>query len=625
MRVAISNSLAYSRSHPYFLTTSRDFKEKIESALNFLNPIRIDVAGDTLFLGDKDCKKLPFSLELANILHQRKIKSVEFSPGLSVNEIADLLSLLSLQPKEIIKKGGLAGLLKNAGCAHISAIDLDYSGLLGAQGEDAKDIWLYLLKEAVEKKDASKISELADNFSASVKNISVKDIIEDDKLRQDLREFLRQLKDGEKEKLSRCFQEIFGLIARSPDQISFENTERLKEIFKDLNSSDFVDAIISQLSGETNLNTLNLGLFSRLVGEDKAGEIASGLKDKIESRMDLKNNPVLLKRVKELLSGSDEGSISSSYRVALLSLVKDISAGGALFFDRRQLLVSYRLVILNLFLQEDDPVGLNKLLARLDKEIGPASQEKEYGFLKYLSGALSQKRGKADPELSERAEKEISRIVENNIWDEEVSEDLIYLADSLRQSSLGPEAYLGKIFRERKLSACGLKLFLKFFPSHLGIFYGHLKEAHSDLDFLSQIIKILLLIKLPVSLAVLKEIYFSGNELVKIEVLKAMRQNNEFDPEFIFPILKEKSMILRKEALAVLSKEANLRQKGISMLLGIKSFLGMENQLLLENVLIMEELDIREASNYLTYFSRKKFFWNAELRNKSIEVLESWK
>ena len=103
LRIAINNSLAYSRQHPYFLKNSQDFKEKIEAAFKFLNSIRVDVASETIFLEGKDWQKLAFSSELANILHQRKIKSVEFKPGLTVNEVADFLSLLSLQPKEIIK------------------------------------------------------------------------------------------------------------------------------------------------------------------------------------------------------------------------------------------------------------------------------------------------------------------------------------------------------------------------------------------------------------------------------------------------------------------------------------------------------------------------------------------
>jgi len=122
----------------------------------------------------------------------------------------------------------------------------------------------------------------------------------------------------------------------------------------------------------------------------------------------------------------------------------------------------------------------------------------------------------------------------------------------------------------------------------------------------------------------LKEIFFSGNELIKIEVLKAMQESEKFDPDFIFPLLKEKSTILRREALAVLLKDDAAREKAIDMLLGMRSPWGMKNQLLLENILVIEELDVRQARNYLVLFSKKKFFWNRRLRDKALEALESW-
>lgn len=106
LRIAINNSQAYSRQHPYFLKSAQDFKEKIEGLLIFLNPIKVSISPDALFLDGKYWDKVVFSRELAQSLHQRKIKSIEFKLGLDVNELADLLSCLSLQPKEIFRSGG---------------------------------------------------------------------------------------------------------------------------------------------------------------------------------------------------------------------------------------------------------------------------------------------------------------------------------------------------------------------------------------------------------------------------------------------------------------------------------------------------------------------------------------
>jgi len=625
LRIAINNSLAYSRAHPYFLKNAQDFKEKIDETFNFLNPIKVNVATEALFLDGKEWKKAAYFVELAHILHQRKIKSIEFQPGLSAAEVADFLSLLALQPKEIIRNGGLSRLLGNAKSQHIRVENLDYAQLLGGQGEEAKDIWVYLFKEAVEKRDNRRINEFAGDFSKGLHYLNVKEIIEDDQLRQLLAHFLSHLKKEEKEKFFKCAQELSSFIVNSASQVSSDKADKLKEIFGGLESGDFTDILLSQLSGESSFNALNLELFSRLAGEKNAGQIASSLVSKVESRPDLKNNPVFLKQIRDLLSSPGKENASPVYRSALSALLKDISTAASLFFDCHALRVNYRMVILNLFVQEANPDELNLLLKRLDKGWEQVAQDKDYGFLRNLLDTLKQKRGGLPPDAAENIARQISRIVEADIWDGALPEDLIQLAASLEKSYSAADFYLNKLFQEKKLSLCGLKLFLGFFPAQLDTFYGLLKQRHADLEFLSQIIKISGQIDLPVSLAVLKEIYSFGNELMKTEVLRAMRACSEFDPEFIFPILREKSHSLKKEALLVLLRDSAAKPKAIEMLLGMRSPWGIKNQLLLENILVIEELGVREARDDLILFSKRRFFWNRQLRNKALAVLENWK
>jgi len=625
LRIAINNSLAYSRQHPYFLKGSRDFKERIDVLFHFLDPIKVNVTPLSLFLDGKDYKKFSFSAELANILHQRKVKSVEFRSGLTVEEVADFLGLLSMQPKEIIKNGGLLRLLNNANTQHIRAEDLDYSLLLGAEGEEAKDAWVSMFKDTVEKQDAQKIKELADNFSKGINNLNLEKVIEDDKLRQDLRGFLGYLKETKDENFAKCSRELSNLVMNSGIQINADNLSKLKEVFTGLDNDDFSDILLSRLSGESALNPLSLGLFSRLAGEERAGKIALGLADKVGAKGGLQDRTVLFKKITALLSGTDAATISPVYRTALADLAKSISPSDALFFDRGQLRVNYRMIILNIFAQEDKEGELDLLLARLSGEWEAIAQEKDYRFLGFLLDTLRQKKEKLPAELFRSVEERITLIIENNIWEEEPSGDLVRLADSLEKCYSPADFYLNKIFQEKKLSVGGLKLFLRFFPSQLNIFYESLREEYSDLEFLSQIIKSLALINLPVALAVLKEIFYSGNELVKVEALKAMQKSPQFDPEFIFPVLKEKSRVLKKAALSVLLRDSASKQRAIGALLGIASPWGVNNQLILENIMIIDELTVSEARDYLGSFSKKRFFWNRQLRNKALEVLEKWK
>ena len=510
LRIAINNALAYSRQHPYFLKSTQEFKEKIDALFVFLDPVKVSVTPESLFLDGKYWNKIATSVELAQILHQRKIKSIEFKSGLTIPELADCLSFLALQPKEILKKGGLSSLLRDVNSQYIRIEELDYSSLLGAQGEDNKDIWLYLFNQAVEKQDAQKIDEVADNFSEGIKNLSVKKVIEDDKLRGNLHGLLHYLKDGKKEKFFKCSQELSGLFLNSGVQISADHADKLKEVFSDLDGNDFTDVLLSQISDTTSLNTLNLGLFSRLAGEEKAQDIASRLADKVKGKTELKNKPEFIKKIKDLLSGSDAQTVSPVYHSALSSLIENVSFKDTLFFDREQLRANYRMVILNLLIQEKDPAALRMILEKLGKEWVNINQDRDYKFLNYLLDALRQKNKNQELPAGalEDIEKRIGQTVENNIWDEAVPEGLAQLAGALEKSCLTADFYLDKIFRENKLNLHGLKLFLRFFPESLDIFYERLRARHADLEFLSQVIQILASINQPVSLAALKEIFF---------------------------------------------------------------------------------------------------------------------
>jgi hypothetical protein len=627
LRIAINNALAYSRQHPYFLKSTQEFKEKIDGLFEFLDPVKINVTHESLFLDGKYWNKVATSVELAQILHQRKIKSIEFKSGLSVPELADCLNFLSLQPKEIQKKGGLSSLLREVNSQHIRIEELDYSGLLGSRGEDAKDIWSCLFNEAVDQQDARKINAIVDSFPEEIKNLSVKKVIEDDKLRGNLHGLLHYLKDGEKEKLLQCSQELSSLFLNSGTQISAENVDKLKEIFSDLDGSDLTDVLLSQVSKGASLNTLNIGLFFRLAGEERADTIVSRLAERVKSKTELKNKPELFKKIKDLLTGSDAQTVSPVYHLGLATLIKDISFKDTLFFDREQLRVNYRIIILNLLIQEKTPEGLRMLLERVDKEWENINQSRDYKFLGYLLDALRQKDKSGDLPAGVLGdiEKRIGERVENAIWNESVPEDLDKLSDALEKSCLTADFYLSKIFQENKLNLQGLKLFLRLFPKDLSIFYERLRSRRADLEFLGQVIQLLAEINLPVALAVLKEIFSSGNELIKLEVLRAMQNSKTPDTEFIFSLLGGRSIVLKKETLKVLRKNDSDRKKALGLLLGISSPWGSRNQLILENIMIIEELGLREAESYLIAFSKRRFFWNSKLRNKALEVLEEWK
>jgi hypothetical protein len=624
LRIAFNNSLAYSRQHPYFLKSVEEFKLKVDILFNFLNPIKINITPESLFIDGKYLVKPLAYVELAQILHQRKIKGVEFRPGLNIDELADLLSALALSPKDIINCGGLGVLLKEATTTHILVEELDYSALLNTKsnGKPA-DIWRYLFKGAVEGKDVDKINEIADNFSDGLKNITLKDIATDDKLKDNLIHFLRYLKENDKEKFSKCSKELFNYLVNSKEAVLEGDILSLKVLFRDLNEKDFADILWSQVSREVHPDSLALSLFSTFSQGMNSEKIASLLSENVEARLSLRDDPILIKRIQDLISNADHQSVSPVYRNTLASLLKDLSSSEDFRFDPKGLRINYCFALLNILSQEDDQARIGLILARLDKEWSFIVENKDYEYIKYILQVINTKqKEKNEPsEALDNFKNKIYVLLEENIWDENPSTDLDYLSGLIEKSSKESQFFLNKIFQENKISLCGLRFFLRLFPAQLDAFYSGVKDKYYDLEYLNRIIEIIVNLGSDMSLVMLERIYSFSNELIKAEILKAMQGLPRFNKEFLFLILKENNKSLKKEALRVLSKDEGVRKEAVGILLGVRNLWGSRNRMILENMAVIEELGLKESVEYLIPFTKMNFFWHAPLKNKALSVL----
>ncbi|MCX5701106.1 MAG: hypothetical protein NTZ63_06170 [Candidatus Omnitrophica bacterium] len=625
LRTVIHSTQAYSSEHPYFLQSIQEFKQKIDQVFSFLDPVKINVTASSLFLDGKYWDKVFVSFELSQILHSRKIKSVEFKSGLTIAELAHFLSNLSLQPAEILKKDGLSNMLKNVSTQNISIEELDYSRLMGSEGKETKDIWLYLFKTNVEAQDSDKINAFVDSFLAGVdKNLSVKSIIEDANLSKELGSFLSQLKSASNEKFPECLKRITQIVLDSSGTVSRKDINKIKEVFRALDDNDFADILLSQIKSKDNLNTLNFELFSQLAGRERVDKMPSLFSKK---KQDLNDNQALAKKVKGILFSPESDNLSPSYRLTLSALIKDISFKSILVFDQTQLQLSYRMVILDFFDQEKSKVGLDSILSRLRKDWISINSDEDYSFFRSLLEVAKKKKSAAEFSADALADIQewIGGYLETDMWFDLSSKDFIYLFDSMERTYLSADIYFEKIFEENKVSLYGLRQFLMFVPAQLHSFYERLRNRRSDLDFITCVIKVLAELDLPISLAVLKEIYSFGNELTKITVLRQMQNLTEIDADFIFSSLKNKSIALRKEALRVLLKDDFIIKQALDLFFNISSPLGINNRLIIENIRIIEAMHLKAAKDCLARLSIRRFFWNRELKRNALRALESLK
>ena len=81
LHIVLSNASAYPKDHPYFKKSVEDFKQKADTLLAFLNPIRINVAAESLFVDERYWEKAIVYVELARVFHLHKIKYFEIKQG----------------------------------------------------------------------------------------------------------------------------------------------------------------------------------------------------------------------------------------------------------------------------------------------------------------------------------------------------------------------------------------------------------------------------------------------------------------------------------------------------------------------------------------------------------------
>lgn len=625
LRAALNNGSIYFPEHPVFIKSAQELKEKIDALLHFLNPLKIGFAADFLIVDGQNLENAGLIAGLAGFFHFRKIKSIEIEEGVTISELTHFLVRAAQPPMQIFKEGGMENYLRKEAVSHILVEILDYSQLLYAEGEGYKDIWACLFREVIEEKDSHKIAQLADNFGRIIAKFRSDDLLKNKDMQENLGIFLNYLKNTDKDKFQRCAKDAVKLILQYGTTPQEAELAKLKNFFKDLGSDQLADTLWEEITENENFNPLSLNLFSALIDNNRHKEIASALASK-SSLTDAAIKPSVKKRIKELFSSPDLQSAPGVYQRIFLALLKD---GGAqkdvrTALDYGLLHVNYRLLILNLLAQENNEIMLNLIREKILEEWEAIVKEKDVEFLKSFSGIFRMKKGNsAFANIFEPLRVRVSNFIENTILQGIPINNLDYFMDILSASSLKIDDYVKKMFKENVINQQIVRLFLAFFPKDgLVIFCDELKKRPLDMEFLKNIIESLMLVEAAGGIEILKEIFSFPLRIIKVEVLQAMRKMPAQDEDFLFSVLKEKDVFLKKEAFAALADNEKTAKKAVEELLGIFNPLGIRNYVLEKNIeIIIEKEAAITARDYLIILSKKRFFWNRGLRKKAKEAL----
>src|SRR3989338_5547507 len=628
LKTSLNNAAVYFKDHPVFLKSAEDLKAKADSLLVFLSPIKIGISPNSLFIDGKNWEKSGLSKELASFFHFRKVETIEIKSGVSFKELIFFISRVSLAPKEILKAGGIEAILEKENMPFILAKGLDYSRLLGVQGKEYRDIWTYMFQEAAGKGTPQDIFGLADNFGKIIEKFKVNDLLENEDLRKNIHNFLNHLKDEAKDKFNACSKDIAKLILRDKAIAKIDKLEKLRVFFKDLSGDEVSDILWEEAASDKDFDALSFELLSSLLDKNQHERAASSLADKIKTKKPLEVNLQAARRLKELFfAAKDQTQTYDIYRKNLESLFKNtfLEEAGSRGLNLESARASYHFLILNLLIGEKNKAKLSLLSERVKDELDSVIKNKDAEFLMhFLETCERRKKESGFTGIFEPVKNAALSSIENLIFQVGGSKEFEGFSNLLSRSFLGVENYLNKIFNENIINSRVLKMYFKFFPGQQDIFYNNLKIKSSDTEFLRNLIESVKEIDSDLSLEIFKNIFFFSHSLIKLEILKAMRELSARDENFLFYILKAENVFLRKEALGVLAREEEAKFKALKLLLDMPGSWGRKNKILEENInIVVEEGLVEPARDFLLVLSRRGFIWNKKLRKKANSALES--
>jgi len=622
-KALLNISTLYTKNHPYFLKPSQELKDKIEALFQFLSPIALGFSPSTVKLDGKEYSKEVFASGIAQFLHGRKIKALEFKKGVEAQELVAFMGAVSLRPKELFKAGGIAHLLLQEGVTHVGVEELEYSHLLAGQGEEVKDVWAYLLDDTIKSANPQKINELADAFPATIRKFKADDFIKDPQLRKGLATFMEYLKEHKIDKYKECNQAMLKsvLFEKGIDQEA--HIEELKALLRDFTPEDFANALAEEFTRGSGADSFNVKLFSAVLDEKGHKETAATLKEKLARSRYTKDNPLVFKKLTDLFSMPSDSTVSETYRNIMVSLTQGAPSREEFHFDRTLLQANYSYILLNLLYEEKAHKRMSPVLEKISKGWKGMAEQKDWHYFKSLIEVLSVKKNQdhAVDSLCLVLEQEIRDFIEESILQGEEIAEQEYFINYLQTSSKKAEYYVNKIFKEGNTSPPVLNLFFKLFPAQYEIFYAALKQRIADMVFLEGMIGGLAQVEGKIALGVYIQIFDSVNEIIKIDILEAMQKLSVYDEGFLLPVIEKGSLDLKKEAFRILQGNDAARIKVSGMFTAIFPGWGKKNKVVAQNLDAIQELGLVEAKPYVLALSKTHFFWNRKIRKRAREVL----
>jgi hypothetical protein len=483
-----------------------------------------------------------------------------------------------------------------------------------------------MMQDALEESNHERIMDLADSFAKVAKEFSPEEIAQNRENRDTFQEFFAYLRKNEDQKFVECSKDFIKTFMRRRDRSSGEESfTRLRTMTRGLMSEDLALTFWEEILKDDSFDPLSLNVFSKFVDRDREGKVNFSIGKIFRSNENLNANLEVVDKLKDLLSGPDSDLVSGVYRNTLNTLLERLDWDRGLELDKTQLIRNYRFILFNLFRRQSQPPDALSFVQMILDQWDDIISERDFEFLKLLHEAMQARKDELSAYPAFRnLNHRIADFVEKSILDGDLSLYLDHFIGRLDKSTVDVNVYLDTIFSKGKVTPYILKAYFKFHTEYLFYFNLNLESNASDIGLIERLITSLQMIDSRISFVTLKTIFKHKHPRIKRKALQAMREITLYEKDFLLPLLRGRDTALKAEALLMLSRDDELREKAMGRIFLIQSPYGIRNRRILEHIRMVEAKDIRAASPYLEILSQRKSFWNRSLREEAHRVLEKW-
>jgi hypothetical protein len=502
---------------------------------------------------------------------------------------------------------------------NITVEELDYSSLLRGEGQEQKDVWIYLLKRAVKEQNAVEINNIVENFDKVFEKIKITDISENENLRVSIGKFLKFLKTKTKENFNKCAKALVRAVSNSKEYTGNDKMRQLAFLADSLTLQDIADILCEEVASQDAFNIKSIELFSSLLDRAQNESVASALSGRLKKESGY--NTAVVKKTKELLASMEEASIKMIYQHALGSLLTDMGFEGSLSFDAEQMKKNYRTMLFNLFAEERAVSGLSQIAEKIYLEMDKTFYEKDVNFTRIFFELIAKKinSGSGLRNVLEAIKSKADRKIENALLLQII--DAGEMVGLISKTAFDKNFYLNKIFIEKDVNYNIFSLFFNFFSRNMDEFYREMKSNSSDINFLKKIIESLKTKDTKITCSVFEDIFYIASRFLKMEILRTMQDFSSCNENFIMSILSKEDLSIKRQAMAIVIKNDSLRKKAAVMLLSVPNRFGTKNKLVNENIDMIGEFRLVEARPDLENISKVKAFWKKSLKRSAVKAL----